>query len=101
MSYSYQSDWFYVGMEGGNVHIVQKDQFEISGYDISWNKVISEGSVSYLTRVWGQGRGCGVVLMVDLFCFRAQRNRPGDVIGMQEHPLDPSKVCYRLFALFY
>ena len=39
MSLSFQSDWLYVGMEGGNVYLVHVNDFEVSGYNIYWDKV--------------------------------------------------------------
>lgn len=35
-----QSKWLYVGTEKGNVHIVQTENFSLSGYIINWNKTI-------------------------------------------------------------
>ena len=39
MSLSFQSNWLYVGMEGGNVHMVDVKEFVVSGYTIYWDKV--------------------------------------------------------------
>lgn len=35
-----QSKWLYVGTERGNVHVVQIENFNLSGYIINWNKAI-------------------------------------------------------------
>lgn len=35
-----QSKWLYVGTERGNVHVVQIENFHLSGYVINWNKAI-------------------------------------------------------------
>lgn len=35
-----QSKWLYVGTEKGNVHVVQIENFHLSGYIINWNKTI-------------------------------------------------------------
>ncbi|MGH0148055.1 UNVERIFIED_CONTAM: hypothetical protein FKN15_029229 [Acipenser sinensis] len=36
----FQSKWFYVGTERGNIHIVNVESFTLSGYVIMWNKAI-------------------------------------------------------------
>lgn len=35
-----QSKWLYVGTERGNVHVIQIENFHLSGYVINWNKAI-------------------------------------------------------------
>lgn len=35
-----QSKWLYIGTERGNVHVVQIENFHLSGYIINWNKAI-------------------------------------------------------------
>lgn len=36
----FQSKWFYVGTEKGNIHVVNIENFALSGYVINWNKAI-------------------------------------------------------------
>lgn len=36
----FQSKWFYVGTERGNIHVVNIETFVLSGYIINWNKAI-------------------------------------------------------------
>ncbi len=64
MSLSYQSDWLYVGMDGGNVHLVQVSNFQVSGYTIYWDKVTAHealvnGGYEREGRVWERGEGVG------------------------------------------
>jgi syntaxin-binding protein 5 len=35
-----QSKWLYVGSDKGNVHVVNIENFQLSGYVINWNKAI-------------------------------------------------------------
>ncbi|XP_076258837.1 syntaxin-binding protein tomosyn isoform X4 [Rhynchophorus ferrugineus] len=59
-----QSKWLYVGSEKGNVHIVQIENFSLSGYVINWNKAIE------LTR----------------------KTHPGCIVHLSDNPLDASKL---------
>ncbi|KAB7496615.1 Syntaxin-binding protein 5, partial [Armadillidium nasatum] len=36
----FQSKWLYVGTEKGNIHVVNIEVFQLSGYIINWNKAI-------------------------------------------------------------
>ncbi|XP_033122221.1 syntaxin-binding protein 5-like isoform X2 [Anneissia japonica] len=36
----FQSKWFYIGTERGNIHIANIESFTLSGYVINWNKAI-------------------------------------------------------------
>ena len=45
MHYPYNSDWLYVGMEGGNVHVVNITDLTLSGYTIYWDKFVESGYV--------------------------------------------------------
>lgn len=40
LSLPLQSKWIYVGTERGNVHVVNIDTFQLSGYIVNWNKAI-------------------------------------------------------------
>ena len=40
VSVSFQSKWIYLGTKAGNVHIVNVESFQLSGYTIHWNKAI-------------------------------------------------------------
>ena len=40
MHLPFSSKWLYVGTEKGNIHVVNIENFELSGYTINWNKVI-------------------------------------------------------------
>ena len=40
MHLPFQSKWLYVGTEKGNLHVINIEQFAVSGYVISWNKAI-------------------------------------------------------------
>lgn len=35
-----QSKWVYIGTERGNIHVVNLDSFQLSGYIVNWNKAI-------------------------------------------------------------
>ncbi|KAK9881942.1 hypothetical protein WA026_018137 [Henosepilachna vigintioctopunctata] len=59
-----QSKWIYVGSERGNVHVVQIENFNLSGYVINWNKTIE------LTR----------------------KSHPGSIVHLSDNPLDSSKL---------
>ncbi|XP_030755594.1 syntaxin-binding protein 5 isoform X2 [Sitophilus oryzae] len=59
-----QSKWLYIGTEKGNVHIVQIENFSLSGYVINWNKAIE------LTR----------------------KTHPGCIVHLSDNPLDASKL---------
>ncbi|XP_065907134.1 syntaxin-binding protein 5-like isoform X2 [Dysidea avara] len=65
-SYTYGSHWLYVGTDKSNVLLVRVEGLVLSAYNIPWNEVaVSQGG---------------------------QRNRPGAVVDMLEHPLDQGKV---------
>ncbi|XP_014679802.1 PREDICTED: syntaxin-binding protein 5-like, partial [Priapulus caudatus] len=34
----FQSKWLYIGTERGNIHVVNIETFQLSGYIINWNK---------------------------------------------------------------
>ncbi|XP_044739572.1 syntaxin-binding protein 5 isoform X5 [Chrysoperla carnea] len=59
-----QSKWLYVGTERGNIHVVNIETFQLSGYIINWNKAIE------LTR----------------------KTHPGPVLHLSDNPADPSKI---------
>lgn len=40
MNLPLQSKYLYVGTDRGNIHIVNIENFNISGYVINWNKAI-------------------------------------------------------------
>jgi len=62
--FPFQSKWFYIGTVKGNVHVVNLDSFQLSGYIIYWNKAI------------------------DL----SQRTHPGGVIHLSDSPIDQNKL---------
>ena len=51
----FQDKWLYIGTEKGNVYLMNLEQFSLSGYQISWNKLIDPmqkthpGAVSHLS----------------------------------------------------
>ncbi|KAK3914090.1 Syntaxin-binding protein 5 [Frankliniella fusca] len=59
-----QSKWLYVGTEKGNIHIVNIEQFVVSGYVINWNKAIEV----------------------------SRKTHPGPVVHLSDCPIDPSKL---------
>ncbi|XP_045467451.1 syntaxin-binding protein 5 isoform X3 [Harmonia axyridis] len=59
-----QSKWIYVGTEKGNVHVVQIENFHLSGYVINWNKAIEA----------------------------TRKTRPGSIVHLSDNPLDASKL---------
>ncbi|CAG9861179.1 unnamed protein product [Phyllotreta striolata] len=59
-----QSKWLYVGTERGNVHVVQIENFNLSGYVINWNKTIEA----------------------------SRKTHPGCIIHLSDNPLDASKL---------
>ncbi|KAK6620679.1 hypothetical protein RUM43_010974 [Polyplax serrata] len=60
----FQSKWFYVGTEKGNIHVVNIENFALSGYVINWNKAIEV----------------------------SRKTHPGSVIHISDNPQDPSKL---------
>ena len=36
----FQDKWLYIGTEKGNVHILNMENFTLSGYKIDWNKLM-------------------------------------------------------------
>lgn len=64
MHLPFSSKWLYVGTEKGNVHVVNIESFELSGYTINWNKVI------------------------EIKC----KSHPGPVVHISGNPVDPNKL---------
>lgn len=60
----FQSKWLYIGTERGNVHIVNVDNFQLSGYIINWNKAIE----------------------------LSRKTHPGSVIHLSDCPADSNKL---------
>ncbi|XP_071549214.1 syntaxin-binding protein 5 isoform X4 [Panulirus ornatus] len=60
----FQSKWLYVGTERGNIHIVNIEVFQLSGYVINWNKAIE----------------------------LSRKTHPGPVVHLSDCPVDPSKL---------
>ncbi|GAB1606340.1 syntaxin-binding protein 5-like, partial [Argonauta hians] len=60
----FQSKWFYIGTERGNVHIVNIETFSLSGYVINWNKAIE----------------------------LSRKTHPGPVVHLEDNPIDPSRL---------
>ncbi|XP_073980720.1 syntaxin-binding protein tomosyn isoform X7 [Rhodnius prolixus] len=59
-----QSKWLYVGSERGNIHVVNIESFQLSGYVINWNKAIEI----------------------------SRKTHPGPVVHLSDNPLDSSKL---------
>ncbi|KAK4881718.1 hypothetical protein RN001_005037 [Aquatica leii] len=59
-----QSKWMYVGTEKGNIHVVQIENFVLSGYVINWNKAI------------------------DI----SRKTHPGPVVRLSDNPIDANKL---------
>ncbi|CAG7649471.1 unnamed protein product [Allacma fusca] len=59
-----QSKWIYIGTERGNIHVVNLDSFQLSGYIINWNKAIE----------------------------LSRKTHPGSVIYLGDNPTDSSKI---------
>ena len=47
VSVSFQSKWIYLGTKAGNVHVVNIESFQLSGYIIHWNKAIERYGKQY------------------------------------------------------
>ncbi|CAH1799063.1 unnamed protein product [Owenia fusiformis] len=60
----FQSKWLYIGTERGNVHIVNIEKFELSGYVINWNKAIE----------------------------LSRKTHPGPIVHLSDCPIDPNKL---------
>lgn len=58
------SKWLYIGTERGNVHVVNVETFELSGYSIAWNKAIE----------------------------LSRKTHPGSIIHISECPQDSNKL---------
>ncbi|XP_024081941.1 syntaxin-binding protein 5 isoform X2 [Cimex lectularius] len=58
------SKWLYVGSERGNIHVVNIESFQLSGYVINWNKAIEV----------------------------SRKTHPGAVVHLSDNPLDSSKL---------
>lgn len=58
------SKWLYIGTERGNIHVVNVETFELSGYSIAWNKAIE----------------------------LSRKNHPGSIIHLSECPQDTNKL---------
>ncbi|CAB4022256.1 syntaxin-binding 5-like, partial, partial [Paramuricea clavata] len=64
VSISFQSKWIYLGTKAGNVHVVNIESFQLSGYTIHWNKAIE----------------------------RSQKEHPGPLYEICENPQDANKL---------
>lgn len=64
MHLPFSSKWLYVGTERGNIHVVNIESFQLSGYTINWNKVI------------------------EIKC----KTHPGPVVHISGNPVDPNKL---------
>jgi syntaxin-binding protein 5 len=55
VSLEFQDKWVYIGTDRGNVYIMNLETFQLSGYQISWNKAIDPlqkshpGAISHLS----------------------------------------------------
>lgn len=58
------SKWLYIGTEKGNLHVVNVETFELSGYSIAWNKAIE----------------------------LSRKTHPGSIIHISECPQDSNKL---------
>jgi hypothetical protein len=61
----YGCEWLYVGMEGGNLYVVNVEEFSLSGYNIYWEKIVEPG---------------------------IRKQKPGSVLAIEENPCDTSKI---------
>ncbi|XP_059478656.1 syntaxin-binding protein 5 isoform X3 [Neocloeon triangulifer] len=59
-----QSKWLYVGTDKGNIHVVNIENFQLSGYVINWNKAIDP----------------------------TRKTHPGPVVHLSDNPADSSKL---------
>ncbi|XP_068755727.1 syntaxin-binding protein 5-like isoform X2 [Montipora capricornis] len=64
MHLPFSSKWLFVGTERGNVHVVNIESFQLSGYTINWNKAI------------------------EIKC----KTHPGPVVHISGNPVDPNKL---------
>ncbi|XP_076058253.1 syntaxin-binding protein tomosyn isoform X2 [Oratosquilla oratoria] len=64
MHLPFQSKWLYVGTERGNIHVVNLEVFQLSGYIVNWNKAIE----------------------------LSRKTHPGPVVHLSDCPIDPSKL---------
>lgn len=62
----FQSKWFFIGTDKGNIHIANLDSFALSGYVINWNKAIDSTN-------WNKAH-------------------PGSIVHISECPIDPNKL---------
>lgn len=62
----FQSKWFFIGTDKGNIHIANIDSFALSGYVINWNKAIDSTN-------WNKAH-------------------PGSIVHISECPVDPNKL---------
>ena len=62
----FQDKWLYIGTERGNVYLMNMDTFALSGYQISWNKLIDP----------------------------MQKTHPGAISHISINPADPSKALF-------
>jgi syntaxin-binding protein 5 len=61
----FQSNWLFIGTEKGNTYLLNiYNNFSQSGYDIKWNNVIE----------------------------LSQKTKPGKVVHLSDHPLEPTKI---------
>lgn len=58
------SKWLYIGTEKGNLHVVNVETFELSGYSVAWNKAIE----------------------------LSRKTHPGSIIHISECPQDSNKL---------
>ncbi|XP_065332284.1 syntaxin-binding protein 5 isoform X9 [Cloeon dipterum] len=59
-----QSKWLYVGTDKGNIHVVNIENFQLSGYVINWNKTIDP----------------------------TRKTHPGAIVHLSDNPADSSKL---------
>ena len=64
MSISLQDKWLYIGTEKGNVYLMNMETFALSGYQLSWNKLMDP----------------------------MQKNHPGAISHISTNPADSSKI---------
>lgn len=64
VSLEFQDKWVYIGTDRGNVYVMNLESFQLSGYQISWNKAMDP----------------------------LQKSHPGAIAHLSTNPADPVKI---------
>ena len=82
----FQSNWLFIGTEKGNTYLLNiYNNFSQSGYDIKWNNVIELWEFFFFFFFFYKP-------FISFSFFRRQKNAPGRVVHLSDHPLEPSKI---------